>query len=105
MFDDDDIPAGFPEHAERMLQPEERPCRLIEVLDADAADIVSDPLVEYRAQKSPVGFGRNGFRADSIVCGTHHQRQELQVLDPDVFEETVDRRRLPDVMMMNDAQH
>jgi hypothetical protein len=52
MFDDGKVTAGPPKDAQAMLLPEGCCGNLLEYLDADAADILTQPLVENGAKKS-----------------------------------------------------
>src|ERR1017187_6573395 len=105
MLEHDDIAADLRGHAQRVLHAQERPGRLVEVLNIDPADIAPHPLVEDGAEESPVGLGRDGLRADLALPLAGHQRQELQELDADVPEETIHRCGLPHVLIVNHAEH
>ncbi len=107
MFDDGNITAGRPENTQRMVLIKSRSGSFLEYLHFDSPDILAYPLVEDSAEKSTPIFSRHGATAYTAfdVRLRLDQRQKGHVLGIDLFEESEDLGRVPDVMCIQHTQY
>ncbi len=100
------IPAGPPKNTQGMLQSQCRPGRFLEQLDDDPPDVLPHPLVKDRAEKNAKGIRRHGSGAHP-TCGGRlrlNQRDEAQILRFDLLEKAVDRKRMLDILRVDNTQ-
>src|SRR5512144_3241473 len=88
VLDNRNVAAGFPENAQRVIQPERRPRSFVKDLYRNPADILPHPLIKDCAQKRPVCLG--GHRVLGHPCRrigpAQHNREETDVGGADFLE-------------------
>jgi len=107
VFDDWNIPTGFPEDTQSMLLAKGCSGRFLEYLHGDPPDILPHPLVEDGAEKSAKSFSRHSTVADAahgVRLGLD-QGQKPHVLGPDLLEEPVNLGGVLNVVCMHNAQY
>ena len=103
VLDDRNIPAGGAEDAQRMILAIRRPGGLFKALDDDPPDVLPDPFIEDVAEEGAEGFRRRRSlaHADRGFGLRFNERNEAQILSPDLLEKVIDLERAPDVFRMD----